>query len=308
MICEIKVLDKLEYHLNLVNMVGACTTEFKSGKIWLLLEYCPHGDMKNFLLRNRDIISQGLHCQRVPHENLNIRLFLKWSHSICKGMEYLASKNIMHGDLAARNILITNSNNGENHLAKIADFGLSKNFYDKTSYVKQDRKNLPWKWMDVDFYETNVLRLSSDVWSFGVVFWEMLSIGRFPYAGGDADDTIKKIKAGYRLPVPDEFKEANWLAKCYNEVTKMCWQLDPKQRCNFSDLVKIFKNLLTTEEKEVYKQMEQNITKHEAKHELSNAFAMSMNDVEVIYTNPIHETIEMEYIDPVEVPLSDQTT
>ena len=54
--------------------------------------------------------------------------------------------------------------------------------------------------------------------------------------------------------------------------------------------------------------MEQNITKHEAKNELSNAFAMSMNDVEVIYTNPIHETIEMEYIDPVEVPLSDQTT
>ena len=56
LICEIKVLDKLEYHLNLVNMVGACTTEFKSGKIWLLLEYCPHGDMKNFLLKNRDII------------------------------------------------------------------------------------------------------------------------------------------------------------------------------------------------------------------------------------------------------------
>ena len=308
LICEIKVLDKLEYHLNLVNMVGACTTEFQSGKIWLLLEHCPHGDMKNFLLRNRDIISQGLHYHRVPHESLNIRLFLKWSHSICKGMEYLASKNIMHGDLAARNILITDSNDGESYLAKIADFGLSKNFYDKTSYVKQDRKNLPWKWMDVDFYETNVLRLSSDVWSFGVVFWEMLSIGRFPYAGGDADDTIKKIKAGYRLPVPDEVKEANWLAKCYNEVTEMCWQLDPKQRCNFSDLVKIFKNLLTTEEKEVYKQMEQNITKHEAKHELSNAFAMSMNDVEVIYTNPIHETIEMEYIDPVEVPLSDQTT
>ena len=308
LMCEIKVLDKLDFHLNLVNMIGACTDGFRNGEFWLLLEHCSHGNMKNFLLRNRDIILKSLHYHRVPHEILNIRLFLKWSHSICRGMEYLASKNIMHGDLAARNILISKSNNCECYVAKISDFGLSKIFYDKTSYVKQDRKNLPWKWMDVDFYETNVLRLSSDVWSFGVVFWEMLSIGRFPYAGGDADDTIKKIKAGYRLPVPDEVKEANWLAKCYNEVTKMCWQLDPKQRCNFSDLVKIFKNLLTTEEKEVYKQMEQNITKHEAKHELSNAFAMSMNDVEVIYTNPIHETIEMEYIDPVEVPLSDQTT
>ena len=107
MTCEIKVLDKLEFHLNLVNMMGACTTELKNGKIWLLLEYCPQGDMKNFLLQNRDVIYQGLHYHRVPHESLNIRLFINWSHGICKGMEYLASKNIMHGDLAARNILIT---------------------------------------------------------------------------------------------------------------------------------------------------------------------------------------------------------
>ena len=166
MICEIKILDKLEFHLNLVNMVGACTTELINGRIWLLLEHCSHGDMKNFLLKNRDIIREGLHYHRVPHETLNIRLFLKWSHSICKGMEYLASKNIMHGDLAARNILITNSNNEERYLAKVCDFGLSKAFYEKTSYVKQDRKNLPWKWMDVYFYEMGLFRMSSDVWSF----------------------------------------------------------------------------------------------------------------------------------------------
>ena len=202
LVCEIKVLDKLENHLNLVNMIGACTTEFKTGKIWLLLEYCSHGDMKNFLLNNRDVISEGLHYQRVPHEVLNIRLFLKWSHSICKGMQYLASKNIMHGDLAARNILITNVNNDESYLAKICDFGLSKNFYDKDSYEKQDRKNIPWKWMDVDFFETGVLRMSSDVWSFGVVFWEMLSMGGLPYAGGDADDTIKKNQSWIQTPNP----------------------------------------------------------------------------------------------------------
>ena len=264
LICEIKILDQLEKRLDLVNMIGACTTQFRTGKIWLLLEYCPHGDMKNFLLNNRDVISQDLHHNEVPHEILNIRLFLKWSHGICKGMEYLASRNIMHGDLAARNILITNVND-ESYLAKICDFGLSKNFYDKTSYEKQDRKNIPWKWMDVDFFETGVLRMSSDVWSFGVVFWEMLSMGGLPYPGGDAEDTIKKIKAGFRLPVPDEVKEANWLSKCYNEVTKMCWQLDPKKRCSFSDLVKIFETLLTTEEKENYGQLEQNIMENKAK-------------------------------------------
>ena len=316
LMCEIKVLDKLEIHLNLVNMIGACTNEFRSGEIWLLLEYCPHGDMQNFLLRNRDIILESLHYHRVPHEILNIRLFLNWSHSICKGMEYLASKNIMHGDLAARNILITN--NGESYVAKITDFGLSKIFYDKTSYVKQERKKLPWKWMDVHFFETNILRLSSDVWSFGVVFWEMLSLGRFPYAGEEADVTIKKIKDGFRLPVPDEVKGANWLVSSYNEVTNMCWQSDPAQRCNFSDLVKIFNTLLTTEEKEKYIILEQNFAKNEAKQQTYNAFSKSMMnhrthsctalpckslfstmyDIELIYSNPMDETIETEYIDP----------
>ena len=314
MMCEIKVLDKLEMNLNLVNMIGACTTDFKSGKIWLLLEYCTHGDMKGFLLRNRDIIIQGLHYQRVPHEILNIRLFLKWSHGICKGMEYLASKNIMHGDLAARNILITNCND-ENYLAKIADFGLSKTFYDKTSYEKQERKQLPWKWMDVDYYETGVFKLSSDVWSFGVVFWEMLSIGRVPYPEENANDTIPKIKAGLRLKFPEEVMEANWLAKSYNEVTEMCWQLDPNQRCDFSDLVKIFETLLTFEEKEKYKMLEKNIIKNEGKQKTSNeaisfnnlqdnVSAESMNDIETVYSNPMdEEVIELEYVDPGEVTL-----
>jgi hypothetical protein len=82
MICEIKVLDQLENRLDLVNMNGACTTKFKSGKIWLFLEYCTHGDMKSFLLKNRDIISRDLGHYMVPHEILNIRLFIKWSHTL----------------------------------------------------------------------------------------------------------------------------------------------------------------------------------------------------------------------------------
>ena len=96
----------------------------------------------------------------------------------------------MHGDLAAHNILISTSDR-ENYLAKITDFGLSKAFYDKTSYKKEDRRNVPWKWMAVDFLETSIFTMSSDVWSFGVVFWEMLSIGRTPYAGCNAKKSKK---------------------------------------------------------------------------------------------------------------------
>ena len=285
LLCEIKILDQLENRLDLVNMIGACTTHFKSGKIWLILEYCSHGDMKSFLLKNRDVISRGLNHHTVPHETLNIRLFIKWSHSICKGMDYLASKNIMHGDLAARNILICKHENDKSYLAKIGDFGLSKAFCENASYLKQERKNIPWKWMAVDYFETEVLTLSSDAWSFGVVFWEMLSFGQLPYAGRDAVDTIKEIKAGFRLPVPDEVKETNWLVKCYNDVTKMCWQLDPNQRCSFSDLVKTFETYLTSEEKENYERLEQSVIESQTKmskggkpkHGLSNG-AVALNE------------------------------
>mgnify|MGYP001167071080 CR=1 FL=1 len=242
-------------------MIGACTTHQSSGKIWLILEYCPCGDMKNFLHKNSDVFFQDLN-NHVPHKALNSRLFIKWAYHIVKGMEYLSLKNIMHGDLAARNILISNLDN-ENYVAKVTDFGLSKAFYDKTSYKKQDRKNVPWKWMDVAYLKTGVVKKTSDVWSFVVVFWEMLSIGQVPYLGGNAKDTIKEIKAGYRLPPPDEIAQVKWLVECYNQVTKMCWHINPKQRSSFSDLVGTFELYLTTQEKDNYKRLEQNLVKDE---------------------------------------------
>ena len=229
-------------------------------RLWLLLEYCPCGDLKTFLHTNRDVFMQHLHNQD-HNQSLNMRLFnnfIKWGYGIAKGMDYLSSKKIMHGDLAARNILISNLGH-ENYVAKISDFGLSKAFYDKTSYAKQDRINVPWKWMDVDFLETSIFTMKSDVWSFGVVFWEILSIGRTPYAGGKEYDTIKKIKAGYRLPPPDEISQFKWLSKCYNEVTKLCWHSNPKKRSSFSSLVQTFETYLTTEEKENLHRLDQNI-------------------------------------------------
>ena len=82
-------------------------------------------------------------------EKLNSRLFLGWAYDIAKGMEHLSKNAIMHGDLAARNILISRQhcNNESGLVAKVADFGLAKNFSNNTTYTKTHRKYLPWKWM-----------------------------------------------------------------------------------------------------------------------------------------------------------------
>jgi FMS-like tyrosine kinase 1 len=116
--------------------------------------------------------------------------------------------------------------------------------------------------MDVDFLETSIFIMSSDVWSFGVVFWEMLSVGRTPYPGANANDTIKEIKAGYSIQEPYEISQCQKLRECYKDVTKMCWHANPKLRSSFSNLVQTFENYLTPEEKEDLQRMEQNYIKN----------------------------------------------
>ena len=123
MFCQI--LSNLKMHINLVNLLGACTEVISLNEVYLLIEYCPFGDLKKFLLERRDkfmsTMRQSVGYMESP---FNTKLLLGWCYNISKGMEYLESKKIMHGDLAARNILV-----GENFVAKISDFGLSKQMY-----------------------------------------------------------------------------------------------------------------------------------------------------------------------------------
>ena len=271
LMCEIKVLDMLDLHLNLVNMLGACTSQIRNGHLWLILEYCPCGDMKSFLLKNKNILKKNLKRQAFSN-GFDERLLIKWAHDISKGMEYLSSKKIMHGDLAARNILIgTHEGIKNTYVAKISDFGLSRPFYDTTSYKKQKRKAIPWKWMDIEFLETGKFTMHSDVWSFGVVLWEMASMGRIPYVGLNANEIVDQLRSGFRLQPPNEINDVPLLINIYDEVTKGCWKLDPKHRWSFSDLVEYFETYLTMEEKkecqrleESYKQMQNIISQRKS--------------------------------------------
>ena len=132
-ILELKIMSNLKMHPNLVNLLGACTSRLEYNEIYLLLEFCPYGDLKHFLVENRSKFDSCL--RNVPghlESEFSAQLLLTWSYSIARGLEYLVSASIMHGDLAARNILV-----GENYVAKISDFGLSKMMYyneGKTDY------------------------------------------------------------------------------------------------------------------------------------------------------------------------------
>ena len=251
---EIKIMSYVQPHLNLVSMIGSCSSNIDNQKeMWLILEFCPHGDLKSFLTRNKNEILHGLRHKNIV---LNDRCLIQWVHDIAQGMKYLSVKKIMHGDLAARNVLLSDSDLvGNNLIAKIADFGLSKKFYDNITYEKQSRLHIPWKWMAPEYLIRDVFMINSDVWSFGVLIYEVFSFGRSPYGHQSYDEVEKRLEEGYRLPCPMEIQSiTSWSPEMfYNEITHVCFKEDPNNRASFTTVVNLIESSLYEEEMENYR-------------------------------------------------------
>ena len=257
---EIKIMGYVEPHHNLVSMIGFCKQVTDDAKMWLLLEYCQHGELLKYLVKNKKNLLQDVFETNIPHSTepqVNSRYLIRWAYDISKGMEYLNEKKIMHGDLAARNIMLTEKphKNGISIVAMVADFGLSKDFHGmKEEYIKSKRLMIPWRWMAIEFLNDGYFTLTSDVWSFGVVVWELLAFGKKPYGFLDPDNVIENIKLGHYLPCPDDAREIEgWPARqLYHEVTRRCFVPEPENRADFFEIGGIIENYLTSEESIIY--------------------------------------------------------
>ena len=256
---EIELLSKLQPHLNVVRMLGSCTTNLITKEnIWLVLEYCQCGDLKQFLRKNKNEFVMGYR-----HGSINRRLLIKWCYHIAKGMQHVAQHHIMHGDLAARNVLINECvHNGETHfIAKVSDFGMSTRFSDNIRYQKLVRNGVPWKWMAMEFLRYGLFTITSDVWSYGVTVWEILSLGGEPYSNLTFDQLIPSILNGYRLECPANIQRAIEydFSGFFNILTRMCFVDDPIQRKTFSDIVDMLELELSQGEFDTYQEMSRNI-------------------------------------------------
>lgn len=251
---EIKIMSIVDPHLNLVNMIGSCTSDFaETNQLWLLLEYCQYGDLKNYLIDIKKKIINGK-----EEESGKSRILLQWCYDIAKGMQYLARRNIMHGDLAARNILLEDELvHSRRIIAKISDFGLSKHMYEEVKYKKKSRLEVPWKWMALEYLEYGDLTVTSDVWSFAVVVWEILSFGDMPYGSMSFDEVLEKLQLGYRLPFPDVAKDIqSWGARnLYENLSKICFVNDFTNRASFTTIIERIETELLQDEKALYAQM-----------------------------------------------------
>lgn len=151
---------------------------------------------------------------------------LGYAYQICSGMQYLVTRKLVHRDLALRNILLADGD-----IVKICDFGLTKDVYKKEYYRKKGKGALPIKWMAVESIRDRVFSTESDIWSFGIVLWEMFTLGANPYPGLEIDEEFfRKLSNGYRMEKPPLSTESMYA------LMLECWRHEPKTRPSFDEI------------------------------------------------------------------------
>ncbi|XP_028404351.1 uncharacterized protein LOC114526994 [Dendronephthya gigantea] len=216
---ELRLMSEISDHPNIVKMIGACS---KGGPLWIVVELCEHGNLLSFLRKNRKEI---LERQGDYISSLDPLLRVRIGYDVSKGMRYLEDKKIVHRDLAARNVLL-----GKNKVAKIADFGLSRDIYDEGTYEKKTGGKLPIKWMAIESLTDQTYDSKSDVWSFGILLWEIETAGRAPYPGIPGRDISHHLLNGFRMDKPDETPFEIF------DIMKKCWEASPKLRPHFAEI------------------------------------------------------------------------
>ncbi|XP_065179035.1 uncharacterized protein LOC135809583 isoform X3 [Sycon ciliatum] len=193
---------------------------------------------------NSEVEADYANLQQDSRVQSLVTLFISFSHQIAAGMEYLSRYSVVHRDLAARNILLTESNT-----LKIADFGLARELTTFQGYYRHQNHNaLPYMWMApetlpvAENHGSMIFNELTDVWSYGVVLWEIATLGEVPYGRNTPLHTLyMSLKAGHRLKDPGTCKEMR-------KMMVNCWHDDPSERPTFTRLRQYFASKLEKRE------------------------------------------------------------
>ncbi|XP_062320432.1 fibroblast growth factor receptor 2 isoform X1 [Osmerus eperlanus] len=239
LVSEMEMMKMIGKHKNIINLLGACTQD---GPLYVIVEYASKGNLREYLRARRPPgMDYSYDIARCPDEQLTFKDLVSCTYQVARGMEYLASQKCIHRDLAARNVLVTESN-----FMKIADFGLARDVHNIDYYKKTTNGRLPVKWMAPEALFDRVYTHQSDVWSFGVLMWEIFTLGGSPYPGIPVEELFKLLKEGHRMDKP---------GNCTNELYMMmkdCWHAISSHRPTFKQLVEDLDRILTLATNEEY--------------------------------------------------------
>ena len=208
-------------HPNILRLLGVC---FEEEPFCIAFEYMELGDLNKYLRNKAISVSQ-------PKSNITTQQIVDMAINIAAGLEYLAGRHFVHRDLATRNCLIN-----QQLFVKISDFGLSKDIYTKDYYRLGDKSVLPIRWMPPEAIVYSKFSKQSDIWSFGIVLWEIFSSGAQPYYTLSNEEVIEYVSDEKVLRCPTD---------CPSEIYDLmvdCWATNPDDRPTAADLHTALKN------------------------------------------------------------------
>uniref|UniRef100_A0A8C6TS07 Inactive tyrosine-protein kinase 7 n=1 Tax=Neogobius melanostomus TaxID=47308 RepID=A0A8C6TS07_9GOBI len=213
---EAEMFGKLS-HPNVVRLLGLCK---ETEPHYMILEYYDLGDLKQFLRisKSKD--------DKVKTQPLSTKTKVSICAQVAHGMEHLSNHRFVHKDLAARNCLINSQRR-----VKVSALSLSKDVYN-SEYYHYRQAWIPLRWMPSESVFEDDFSTKSDVWAFGVLMWEVFSLGEMPHAKLGDDEVLEGLKSGkLKLPVPEG---------CPSRIYKLmarCWAMSLKERPSFTDIV-----------------------------------------------------------------------
>nr|KAG5703678.1 hypothetical protein BaRGS_002552 [Batillaria attramentaria] len=202
------------YHV--VKLLGVVS---KGQPALVIMELMSNGDLKNYLRMHR------------PDENPEVEIIsyseiLQMAGEIADGMAYLSAKKFVHRDLAARNCMVS-----DQKVVKIGDFGMTRDIYETDYYRKGGKGLLPVRWMAPESLKDGVFTCMSDMWSYGVVLWEMATLACQPYQGLSNEEVVKFVVEGRIMDEPPGCPEKLW------EIMRSCWRYKARERPTFKQII-----------------------------------------------------------------------
>jgi serine/threonine protein kinase len=206
---EVQIMKQLE-HSNIVSLIGVCT---KNEPIFAVMELMVYGDLQSYLLSHRHcLLSQDLFRMAVD---------------VGKGVQYMHSAMYIHRDIASRNCMVT-----LNRVTKLGDFGMTRKIDDPSDYYKYQKKGfLPVRWMAPESLSQGVFSFASDVWSFGVLLYEIITVAGFPYQGLSNFEVVEKVPKGLTISLPRLCPEQ------FSTLVRRCWCFNSELRPSIDDVL-----------------------------------------------------------------------
>jgi serine/threonine protein kinase len=234
LISEMETMKELGRHVNIINLIGCCT---QTGELLVIMEFAEQGNLKDYLRKYRHQFVYGKPEHTLipmdelsippPQEELTFEDLMSFAYQVARGMAFLSHKKYVHRDLAARNILVCGDK-----VVKIGDFGMTRSTFTSDYYRKRSDGRVPIRWMAPETLFHLVYTSQSDVWSYGILLWEIVTLGCTPYPDVvDSNKVLLMLKNGQRMEKP-----SNCPDELYN-IMSDCWMEHSTSRPTFEDLV-----------------------------------------------------------------------